>query len=32
MIKIKAEFNIDFIIANGENASHGFGLTVESSK
>ena len=32
LIKIKAEFNIDFIIANGENASHGFGLTVESSK
>ncbi|MFW2516826.1 YmdB family metallophosphoesterase, partial [Aliarcobacter butzleri] len=32
LIKIKAEFNIDFIIANEENASHGFGLTVESSK
>ncbi|MFX4243372.1 YmdB family metallophosphoesterase, partial [Aliarcobacter butzleri] len=32
LIKIKAEFNIDFIIADGENASHGFGLTVESSK
>jgi metallophosphoesterase (TIGR00282 family) len=32
LIKIKAEFNIDFIIANGENASHGFGLTVDSAK
>ena len=30
--KIKAEHNIDFIIANGENASHGFGLTIESAK
>ena len=30
--KIKEEFNIDFVIANGENASHGFGLTVESAK
>jgi 2',3'-cyclic-nucleotide 2'-phosphodiesterase len=29
---IKKEFNIDFIIANGENASHGFGLTLESAK
>ena len=29
---IKDEFKIDFVIANGENASHGFGLTVESYK
>ena len=29
---IKKEFNIDFIIANGENVSHGFGLTLESAK
>ncbi len=30
--KIKEEYKIDFVIANGENASHGFGLTVESAK
>ena len=30
--KIKEEYKIDFIIANGENASHGFGITIESSK
>ena len=29
---IKEEHKIDFIIANGENASHGFGLTIDSSK
>jgi metallophosphoesterase (TIGR00282 family) len=29
---IKKEFNIDFVIANGENASHGFGLTIENAK
>lgn len=29
---IKEENNIDFIIANGENASHGFGLTLDSFK
>lgn len=28
--KIKAEYDIDFVIANGENASHGFGLTVKN--
>ena len=28
LAKIKEEFNIDFVIANGENASHGFGLTI----
>lgn len=28
--KIKEEYEIDFIIANGENASHGFGLTVKN--
>lgn len=32
LTKIRNEYEIDFIIANGENASHGFGLTVESSK
>lgn len=26
----KNEFGIDFVIANGENASHGFGLTVKN--
>ena len=30
LIKIKKEFEIDFVIANGENASHGFGLTTTS--
>ncbi len=30
LLKIKEEFNIDFVIANGENASHGFGLTVKN--
>lgn len=29
--KIKKEHAIDFIIANGENASHGFGLTVKNA-
>ena len=28
--KIKKEYEIDFVIANGENASHGFGLTVKN--
>ncbi len=28
--KIKDEYNIDFVIANGENASHGFGLTIKN--
>ena len=28
--KIKEEYNIDFVIANGENASHGFGLTIKN--
>lgn len=32
LIKIKKEFDIDFVIANGENASHGFGLTTENAK
>ena len=30
LLKIKEEYNIDFVIANGENASHGFGLTVKN--
>lgn len=28
--KIRSEYNIDFVIANGENASHGFGLTTKN--
>lgn len=28
--KIRTEYNIDFVIANGENASHGFGLTIKN--
>ena len=28
--KIREEFKIDFVIANAENASHGFGLTVKN--
>ncbi|MCP4969775.1 MAG: TIGR00282 family metallophosphoesterase [Arcobacter sp.] len=28
--KIRDEYNIDFVIANAENASHGFGLTVKN--
>ncbi|QOG12752.1 TIGR00282 family metallophosphoesterase [Arcobacter sp. FWKO B] len=28
--KLRVEFNIDFIVANGENASHGFGLTTKN--
>ena len=28
--KFREEFNIDFVIANGENASHGFGLTIKN--
>lgn len=28
--KIKKEFEIDFVIANAENASHGFGLTIKN--
>ncbi len=30
LAKIKTEYNIDFVIANGENASHGFGLTIKN--
>ena len=29
--KIKEQYNIDFVIANAENASHGFGLTITNS-
>lgn len=29
--KLRVEHNIDFVIANGENASHGFGLTVKNA-
>ncbi|MGM0519161.1 MAG: TIGR00282 family metallophosphoesterase [Campylobacterota bacterium] len=28
--KIRNEYGIDFVIANGENASHGFGLTTKN--
>jgi metallophosphoesterase (TIGR00282 family) len=28
----KDEYKIDFVVANGENASHGFGLTVKNSQ
>lgn len=28
---LRAEYNIDCVIANGENASHGFGLTVKNA-
>ncbi len=28
--KLRSEFEIDYVIANGENASHGFGLTVKN--
>lgn len=28
--KIKDEYKIDFVIANAENASHGFGLTIKN--
>ena len=28
--KIRDEYNIDFVIANAENASHGFGLTIKN--
>jgi metallophosphoesterase (TIGR00282 family) len=29
--KLKEEFNIDFVIANTENASHGFGLSIKNA-
>ena len=29
--KLKAQEEIDFVIANGENASHGFGVTVKNA-
>ena len=29
---LKERYNIDIVIANGENASHGFGLTVKMLK
>lgn len=30
--KIRQEYNIDFVVANYENASHGFGLTIKNAK
>lgn len=32
LFNIKEQYNIDYIIANGENASHGFGLTVKNAQ
>ena len=29
---IKNEFDIDIVVANGENASHGFGLTIKNAQ
>ena len=31
LLKIRQEYKIDFVIANYENASHGFGLTVKNA-
>ena len=31
LVRLKQEHNIDFVIANGENASHGFGLTTKNA-
>ncbi len=31
LMKIREEYNIDFVIANYENASHGFGLTPKNA-
>ena len=31
LMKIRQEYNIDFVIANYENASHGFGLTQKNA-
>ena len=31
LLSLREEFGIDFVIANGENASHGFGLTVKNA-
>ncbi|MEA3554281.1 MAG: TIGR00282 family metallophosphoesterase [Campylobacterota bacterium] len=28
---LREKYNIDFVIANGENASHGFGLTIKNA-
>lgn len=30
--KIRQEYDLDIVIANGENASHGFGLSIEHAK
>ncbi|MBD3841036.1 MAG: TIGR00282 family metallophosphoesterase [Campylobacterales bacterium] len=32
LLKIKEQYNIDIVVANGENASHGFGLTVKNAQ
>ena len=32
LIHIKKEYGIDYVIANGENASHGFGLTTDGAQ
>jgi metallophosphoesterase (TIGR00282 family) len=31
LLTIKDEYSIDFVVANGENGSHGFGLTVKNA-
>jgi hypothetical protein len=31
LVKVRAEYGIDFVIANYENASHGFGLTLKNA-
>jgi len=32
LMKLREEFEIDFVIANYENASHGFGITLKNAK
>jgi metallophosphoesterase (TIGR00282 family) len=29
--KLRSEYNVDFVIANGENISHGFGCTIKNA-
>ena len=31
LLNLRDEYELDFVIANGENASHGFGLTVKNA-
>ena len=32
LCEIKKEYEVDFVVANYENASHGFGLTIKNAK